>query len=178
VVSSHEHNPSRPGAFAAAGWLLVVAFASGAVDLLSLPGGPDALDQSVSGRELFHAQWLVLGTLIALAVVRLARASLLLGALGVVLSSAEMILVVHTAADRFGEHGLAMTAPVFWYGVAITQSLIFLLAGVIGGRRRLADRQWTELVHRITVDPAASVGSPRLRVIPRRQSGPDARTDN
>ncbi len=159
------------------GWLLVVAFASGAVVVLTLPSA-SGLDGAATGRDLFHAEWLVLGTLIAYALLRLARASVVLGALGVVLSSAQMIFVVDTAAVRFSDNGLAMPAPAFWYGVAVTQSLIFLIAGIAGARQRLTDRKWVELVRRITVEPAASVANPEERVNSRGEPGTDARPDH
>jgi hypothetical protein len=179
-VSSHERtfaDPARPAAWAATGWLLVVALTSAAVGMLSLPGPSTQLSESVTGRDLFHAEWLVLGTLIAYFVSRLAYASMLLGALGVVLTSAEMILVVDTAADRFRDSNLVMAMPEFWYAVAFSQSLIFLDAGISGARRRLTERQWQELVHRITVEPAASVAAPGARFNSRARPGRKTRAD-
>ncbi|MEP6665366.1 MAG: hypothetical protein ABJA81_02860 [Nocardioidaceae bacterium] len=179
-MSSHERTPSdptRPAAWAAMGWLLVIAVTAGTVGMLSLPDGPHHLNQSVSGRELFHAEWLVLGTLVAYAVGRLARSSIVLGALGVVLSSAEMILVVDTAADRFRDNDIATAVPEFWYAVAVVQSLIFLTAGIAGARHRLSERRWEGLVHRIIVEPAATVASPEARTISPGEPDWDTRAD-
>lgn len=136
-----------PRPWAAVGWLLTLAVASAALSVLSLPEPAVTSAQPPAARDLFRPEWLVLASFLAFLVRRVARASILLGALALVAASAQVLAVADWATDRLAAAGLTASAPL-WFTLAVVESLGFLAAAVSGWRRRWSDRRWEQLTRR------------------------------
>jgi hypothetical protein len=142
----------RPDVWSGVGWLLVVAAGCGIADALALPDASVWLGMPMSGHEMFQAEWLVAGTLVAVPLFRLGRASLTLGVIGFLLSAGQMFTIVDNARERYLHNievfGSGPDFPKFWYAVAAIQSLIFLVAVSKGLRLRWADRRFAAMMRR------------------------------
>ncbi len=156
----------RPDDWSAAGWLAAVAVMCGIADFGALPDGQVWMGMPLDGHELFRPAWLVAGTLVAFPLFRLARASLVLGVLGLVLSAGEMFTIVDNARERFAHNvGLFSSGPEFptaYYAVAALQSVVFAVAVVAGLRRRWADRRWERMMRRMTSAPVSDPTPPTV----------------
>ncbi|MFY9915719.1 MAG: hypothetical protein WAK18_13695, partial [Nocardioidaceae bacterium] len=156
----------RPDHWSAAVWLAAVAVMCGIADFGALPDGQVWFGMPLDGHELFRPAWLVAGTLVAFPLFRLARASLVLGVLGLILAAGEMLTIVDNARERFahnvGLFGAGPTFPTAYYAVAAVQSVIFAVAVGAGLRRRWADRRWERMMHRLTTTPALDPAQPTV----------------
>src|SRR5262245_24409653 len=77
----------RPDAWSGLVWLLAVTAVCGIADYFALPDADVWFGMPLGGHELFRPEWLIMGTLVAYPLFRLARASLVLGVLGLLLAS-------------------------------------------------------------------------------------------
>ena len=138
--------------WAGVGWLLVVAATCGIVDALALPGASVWLGMPMSGHEMFRLEWLVAGTLAAIPLYRLGRASLSLGVLGLLLTSGQMFTIVDNARERYLHNaelfGSGPDFPMVFYGVAALQTMVFLVAVSKGMRLRWADRRFAAMMRK------------------------------
>ena len=155
---SADNLRGRPDSWSAAGWLVAVAATCGIADFGALPDGQVWFGLPLDGHVMFRPAWLVAGTLVAFPLFRLARASLVLGVLGLLLSAGEMFTIVDNARERFVHNAALFDAgpsfPTAFYALAAAQSVIFAVAVSAGLRRRWADRRWERMMRRLTTAPA------------------------
>ncbi len=160
-LGSADSLRGRPDSWSAAVWLVAVAAICGIADFGALPDGEVWFGLPLDGNEMFRPAWLVAGTLVAFPLFRLARASLVLGVLGLVLSAGEMFTIVDNARERFVHNfSLFDSGPSFspaYYALAAVQSVIFAAAVSAGLRRRWADRRWERMMRRLTTTPPQPV---------------------
>ena len=163
----------RPDCWSATGWLLAVTALCGICDFLALPDGGVWLGMPLSGHEMFRPEWLVVATFLAFPLVRLARASMLLGLLGFALATGEMYTIVDNARERFVHNvdlfGSGPGFPMAYYALAALQGVLFAVATGIGLRRRWADRRWERMMRRMT----HAKQPPRLDVPPKQEQVAD-----
>jgi hypothetical protein len=154
------------------GWLLAVTAICGICDFFALPDASVWLGMPLESREMFRPEWLVLATVTAFPLFRLAWASFFLGALGLFLSAGEMLTIVDNGHERYLHNaelfGAAAPFPNVYYAVAVLQGIVFAVATVAGLRRRWSDRQWERMMRRLTATvakPPASESPTRGQVV-------------
>ncbi len=144
----------RPGSWSAVGWLLAVTALCAIADAFALPDGAVWLGMPLDGHEMFRPEWLVLGTLAAIPLYRLARASILLGGIGFLLSAGEMFTIVDNAQARFVHNAnLFGGGPDFsplYFVLAAVQTGIFLVATLRGLRQRWADHRFDVMMRKMS----------------------------
>ncbi len=144
----------RPDCWSGVGWLLAVTALCAIADGFALPDASVWLGMPMSGDEMFRPEWLVMGTLVALPLFRLARASIFLGVLGFLLGSGEMFTIVDNARGRFAHNAeLFDTGPQFnsiFYALAALQVVIFLVATIKGLRLRWADLRFDAMMRKMS----------------------------
>jgi hypothetical protein len=144
----------RPDCWSATGWLLAVTAICGVADFLALPDGAVWFGMPLSGDEMFRPEWLVMATVLAYPLVRLAQASYILGVLGFLLSAGEMLTIVDNGRERYLHNaelfGGGPGFPTVWYAVAVLQGVVFLVATSHGLRRRWAARRWERMMRKLT----------------------------
>jgi hypothetical protein len=144
----------RPGAWSGVVWLLVMAAVCGVADALALPDAGVWLGMPLAGHEMFRPEWLVVGTLAALPLFRLARASLVLGSIGFLLCSAEMFTIVDNGRERYAHnvevYGHGPSFSEFYYVFAAVQLVVFLVFTVKGLRLRWADRRFQAMMRKLS----------------------------
>lgn len=163
-MSRHGREDSlrgRPDSWSAVGWLLAVTVICGVADFFALPDGAVWLGMPLEGHQMFRPEWLVMGTLVALPLFKLARASFLLGLLGLFLAGGEMVTIVDNARERYVHNadlfGGDVDFPMALYALAGLQILVFTAAAGSGLRLRWSQRRWERMMRRLT---AASVPPP------------------
>jgi hypothetical protein len=154
-------------------WLLAVAAVCGLSDAFALPDASVWLGMPLSGHAMFRPEWLVVGTLAAIPLFRLARASLLLGVLGFFLCAGEMFTIVDNARERFAHNvevfGNGPSFPWAYYALAAGQAVIFLVFTVKGLRLRWADRRFTAMMRKMSTRTVV----PQLGMTPREKQVSD-----
>jgi hypothetical protein len=143
----------RPDVWSGLGWLLVVAAVCGIADAMALPDASVWLGMPMSGHEMFRPEWLVAGTLAAIPLYRLGRASLSLGVLGFLLTSGQVFTIVDNARERYVHnaqlYGFGPDFPkLIFYGLAAVQTVVFLVAVSKGMRLRWADRRFAAMMRK------------------------------
>jgi hypothetical protein len=131
-----------------------MAAVCGTADALALPDAGVWLGMPLSGHAMFRPEWLVVGTFAALPLLRLARASLVLGTLGFLLCSGEMFTIVDNARERFAHnaevYGHGPSFPAFYYAFAALQVVVFLVFTIKGLRLRWADRRFEAMMRKMS----------------------------
>jgi hypothetical protein len=161
----------RPDVWSGVGWLLVVAAACGIADAMALPDASVWLGMPMTGHEMFRPEWLVAGTLAALALYRLGRASLSFGVLGFLLTSGQVFTIVDNARERYVHNaelfGSGPDFPKLFYGLAALQTVVFLIAVSKGMRLRWADVRFAAMMRKnmAAAQANATLDAPRSPVI-------------
>ena len=157
----------RPDCWSALVWLLALTAVCGIVDYFALPDGSVWFGLPLDGHEMFRPEWLVVGTLVALPLFRLARASILLGLLGLFLCAGEMFTIVDNARERFDynidTYGTGPAFPSLFYALAALQTVVFVVAASYGLRRRWADRRWERMMRRTAAAESRPPARPATR---------------
>jgi hypothetical protein len=158
VESTHQ-DTGRPVT-----WTAVAVVGSGLVAAFSLPWDtPASIYDQVQRSDLFHPEWLVVGTLLVLPVVYAARASLIAAFLVIVLPGAQLLYVADSGLDTEARFGVARGVDHLWYVLAFAQVLLFAAAGVVAAHRGAVERRWVGYLAELTHDRPSDV----------RRNGPD-----
>lgn len=142
----------------------VLVVTTGLLWSLCLPPMPLYLPDIEQLSTVFHPQWLVLATLLALPLARVAAWRYWVGLLALVICSALSLAITDEAVDRARAAGLDLggTESV-WMALAGVQVAIFAFASLKGFRKRRFVRRWQRLDRKL----AANAPSPTRRSSPR-----------
>ncbi len=163
-------------------WTMTVVMGAVLVGTLALPQTAAYIDGPLSARMLFHPEWLVVATLLALPIYRASRISWRAALLVVPIAGAQVLYVADVAVSTLHAAGLTNPLDPGWYALAFAQAAIFLTVGIVGAARNAADRRWVRRMVRLTALPEPQ-RSPRLdaapshRPTPPRQPPDDGITD-
>lgn len=148
----------RPDAWSGVFWLLAVGGVCLVADSMALPDADVWFGMPLSGHTMFRPEWLVMGTLAALPLFKVARASLVLGVVGFFLCSGEMFTIVDNGRERYAHNldlfGTGPDFPWLYYAFAGLQTVAFLAFLVKGLRLRWADRRFEQMMRRMASDTA------------------------
>ena len=150
--------PDDPTGWLSTVWTLVVIFGAVVAAALSLPSLP-AYVEPVSARALFHPEWLVAASFLALPLFRAARMSWRVAVALVPIVSVHMLYIADSAVDASHQAGLADGVSSGWYAVAIAQVALFAIVGAVGAGRNVSDRRWERRMRAMTDSAGAAVGS-------------------
>lgn len=142
-------------------WMLTVIFGAVLAAALALPSLPAYSDETATARALFHPEWLIGATLLALPLYRAARLSWSMAVALVPIAGVHVLYIADSAVDASREAGLADGVSSGWYAVAFAQVAVFAIVGSVGAYRNLADRRFVRRMRSMTAGVNTSwSGSP------------------
>jgi len=120
---------------------------------LSLPVVPQYLYEVRHLSEVFRPEWLVLATLLALPLRRVASWRCWVGLLSLVIACALSLVITDVAAERVRLVEIDPTlSESLWLPLAGCQVLVFAIATASGLRQRLFVRRWQRLDRKLAAN--------------------------
>lgn len=142
--------PDDPTGWLPTVWTLVVIFGAVVAAALALPSLPEYFDGPVTARTLFHPEWFVAASFLALPLYRAARMSWRVAVVLVPIASVHMLYIADSAVDSSQRAGLADGISSGWYAVALAQVALFAIVGAVGAGRNIGDRRWERHMRAMT----------------------------
>ncbi len=135
--------------WAPVGWFSLLVGAAALTWSLCLPGYVTDLDVSRRPGQAFHLEWFLLATALAYLIWRAARSSWVVGIVGLLIASAQLLGIADEAAQRLQRAGLVSAETDMLYVIAVLQVAVFVFAWAVGARHSLADRRWARLTRQL-----------------------------
>jgi hypothetical protein len=132
--------------WASAGWFSLVVLGAAATWALCLPVEPSNVWSPPSAQAVFHVEWFLAASALAVLIWHAARLSWLLGIASILITSAQVFGIADDGAHRLQQAGVVSAITDLLYIAAALEIALFVAVGVSGILRNLANRRWAKLV--------------------------------